>query len=135
MISAQTIPLLRFCVGSMHFAVAAEDVVEVTPAHHDAVHIGTILGIDPAAGDRRVIHLASRSEHTSDPRLVAFQADSPVDVIRCSTEDLLSVPAAVPPDQWKPVIGFAHISESLILLLDIPSVIAKLMENRRGGPL
>jgi chemotaxis signal transduction protein len=82
-----------------------------------------------------VIHLASRSEHEGDPYLVAFQADSPVDVIRCSTDDLLSVPAAIPPDQWKPVIGFAHISERLILLLDIPSMIAKLMEHRRGESL
>jgi chemotaxis signal transduction protein len=135
MTAHQSIPLLRFCVGSMHFAIAAEDVVAVVPAHHSAVHIGTILGLDPAASDRRVIHLAPRSEDESDPPLVAFQADSPVDVIRCSTEDLMSVPAAIPPEQWKPVIGFAHISERLILLLDIPSVIAKLMENRRGRPL
>lgn len=127
----QSIPLLRFCVGPVSFAVAAEDVVAVAPAHDGTLHIGELFGMAPGGGDRRVIHLAAPA--SAGGAVVSFQADLPVDVVRCGEKDLLPLPRAIPRDQWRLVMGFARIAQQLTLLLDIPSVIAKLIDYQGGG--
>jgi hypothetical protein len=126
----RSIPLLRFCVGPTTFAIAAEDVVMVAPADSGTLHIGELLGMEPGHGERRVIRLAP--PHGADA-VVSFQADSPVDVVRCSVHDLLPLPRALPHEQLRPVMGFARVAQQLTLLLDIPSVIAKLTDDRAGG--
>lgn len=128
-----SITLLRFCAGSMYFGIAAEDVVGVAPARDDAPHIGTLLGIEPARAERRMIRLAPPAAQADLP-WISFQADGPVDVIRCNADDILPMPRGIPRERWKPVLGFAQMDHQLVLLLDIPSVVEKLMDYYQGVP-
>ena len=122
-----SIPLLRFCAGPMRLGIAAEDVLAVTPDTTDEdLHIASILDVEPASGERRTIRLPNANPGPGEPSVYSFQADMPLDVIECATEHILPMPPGVSAHAWHPVIGFADISETVVILLDIPSVVAAL---------
>lgn len=120
----------------MRLGIAAEDVVAVTPETWDEdVHIASILGVAPVdGGERRTIRLPNTNTESGLPGICSFQADMPLDVIECETEHILPMPAGMPPDMWRPVMGFVELSQTITLLLDIPSVVAALLERYRRRP-
>lgn len=154
-----SIPLLRFAAGSLQLGIAAEDVFAVTPeTWADDLHIAAILGVEPRRhGERRTIRLptTSSTELTTSslaltelagadmaitglastdkdrPALCSFQADMPLEVIECEAENIMPMPAGVPTAMWRPVMGFVDISQTIILLLDIPSVVEALLDEYR----
>lgn len=154
-----SIPLLRFAAGSLQLGIAAEDVFAVTPeTWTDDLHIASILGVHPhPQRERRTIRLptSSSTELTSSslaltelagaemaitglastdpnrPALCSFQADMPLEVIECEAEHIMPMPAGVPAKMWRPVMGFVDISQTIILLLDIPSVVEALLDEYR----
>ena len=106
----------------------------VTPETWDAdLHIASILGVDPLDGERRTIRLSNNSSG-DEPALCSFQADMPLDVIECEADCVLPMPSGMPADMWRPVMGFVEISQTIILILDIPSVVATLMDRYRRLP-
>ena len=125
--------VLCFCAGSLHLGIAARDVMSVQSSQDTAVHIATIFGLPPAGAKQRTIHLAPMRE--GERAGVAFNADLPMEVIHCHSSDILPLPAGIASERWRPVMGFFRQSRRLVLLLDIPSVIAKLMEITRGEML
>lgn len=134
-----SIPVLRFCVGAQRFGMAADDVAAIVPARAHSVHIATVLGLESTTQvhERRDIHIMVSADNGTDnqtsSRIVKLQADGPVDVVRLGPEHIVPQAAGISPHYWKPIIGFARIGEQTILLLDIPSVIAALMDTRDGG--
>lgn len=132
-----SIPVLRFCVGAQRFGMAADDVAAIVPASAHSVHIATVLGLESTAPDhkRRDIHIMLSPDSQTGARIVKLQADGPVDVVRLGPEDIVPQAPGISPHYWKPIMGFARIGEQTILLLDIPSVIAALMDTRGGGHL
>ncbi len=127
------IPVLRFHAGPLNLGIAAEDVQGVGLADGKLTHIALLLGVEPGHGEleRRVIWVATGI----GAEALAFEADPPVEVVRCSASDVLPIAPGVPQDCWDPVMGFAHIDDQPVLLLDIPSLAKKLLEHqeKRGS--
>ena len=114
--------------------MAAEDVLQVTPETWAGdLHIASILGVEPLEeNERRTIRLPTTERDGPDrPALCSFQADMPLEVIECEVENILSMPAGIPATMWRPVMGFVEISQTIILLLDIPSVVSALLSQYR----
>ena len=130
-----SIPVLRFSAGPLCLGIAAEDVVNVTPEVDESdVHIATLLGIEPKGGECRTIILQTLSDQPDVPPSCSFQADLPLDVITCEREQILPMPTGFPVQMWRPIIGFAEISQSIVLLLDIPSIVKKVLDTSRRRP-
>lgn len=130
-----SIPVLSFYAGELRLGIAAEDVLAVVPARPGIPHIAEILGVipSPAQAERRVIHVAAPAEERSAGSVVVeFQADSPVGVIRCQSEQILPMSDGLLLRSWRPVMGFANIEGHVLILLDIPSIIDALLKHRAG---
>lgn len=130
-----SIPVLSFYAGELRLGIAAEDVLAVVPARAGIPHIAEILGIEPSPAEleRRVIHVAAPAEERSAGSVVVeFQADSPVGVIRCQSEQILPMSDGLLLRPWRPIMGFANIDGQVLILLDIPSVIEVLLRHREG---
>ncbi len=128
-----SLPVLRFCAGSLKLGIAAADVVAVVDADEDIIHIANVLGVTPASGEHRVIYLAQPDDEDDEAPLISFIADTPVEVARCRAEDIIPVAPGLPIFQWRPVMGFADISGETVVLLDIPSLLAEITNTRQRG--
>lgn len=123
------ISVLRFGAGDLSLAIAAEDVRAVEFAHSGTRHIGEALGMEACAhipGQRAIrVHAPGARPHEE----VVFRADPPVSVTTCHASEILPIAPGISRDRLQPVMGFARIDDSMILLLDIPSVIRALAEQ------
>ena len=130
-----TISVLRFSAGPLRLGVAAEDVVAVMAARADIPHIARLFGVEPGRNDleRRTIQVTTAAAgQGSEPCLTAFQADFPVEVVRCGFEDVLPMGPWLECGRLRPVMGFARIDDETLVLLDIPSVV-DMLQKREGG--
>lgn len=130
-----TIPVLSFRAGELWLAVAAEDVTAVAPARADVVHIAEILAVEasPPSDDQRVIHVRAALAQGGAIAVSAFRADPPVEVLSCGSGHIVPAAPGIPRERWRPVMGFAHIDERTLLLLDLASVVRALSHERTGG--
>lgn len=129
------IPVLSFRAGELWLAVAAEDVAAVEPARTDVVHIAEILVVDaaPPSGEQRVIRVRAAPAPGRAITDSAFRADPPVEVLFCRSGHIVPAAPGIPHRRWRPVMGFAHIDERMLLLLDLASVVRALRHERPGG--
>ena len=146
-----TIPILRFRAGPLSVGIAAEDVLGVMSIREDVPHIATLFGVEPgdpgqvsqsaqsapsakATGDDAAQDLEHRViyVHGEGTEGFAFAADGPVQVVRCSIEDVLPMAPGISLTCWKPVMGFARIDGQTLVLLDIRGIADEL---RASGQL
>lgn len=123
------ISVLRFGAGDLSLAIAAEDVRSVELAHAGVRHIGEALGMGacPHTPGQRMIRVHAPGAHPYEE--ISFLADPPVSVTMCHASEILPIAPGISRDRLQPVMGFARIDDSMILLLDIPSVIRALAEQ------
>lgn len=128
------VPVLRFHAGPLLLAIAAEDVLRVTAeTSAGEVHIAALFGVAPSGAERRRVEVMNPDSPEHAPSTVAFQADSPIDVVQCEVEHIMPLPAGIPAGRWKPIMGFAQFAEQTVILLDIPDLIAALMHKTQRG--
>lgn len=124
MSDAAGVPILRFRAGTLPCAVAARDVAALRDPSGDRPALWRLLGLrDGAAGAGEASRAwGLRLAHGDVVAEVVVQG--PIEITELMARDVLPRPEGLAVRDGDLVIGFARCAREVVLLLDIPTLVA-----------
>jgi hypothetical protein len=124
-VSEAAVPILRFRAGTVPCGIAARDVHALRDAVGDRPPLWRLLGLargpDDEAREARgwIVRLAHRDA------MAEVVVQGPIEITDVRAADVLPRPCALALRDRDLVMGFARCARELVILLDIPALVAR----------